>query len=161
MLHWTRWVCETILFLSAALGKIRRTGWDSVLLLVHAAACASRQVTQHQGPIPFFPQTVVLRTQRNIKCPLINRWVFLSFVHWWILGVPGRQLWFLALMDLFSGILQMSKSSEPSAAPHSSEPSFPHCPPNWPSDTHCSSCFLVFFPFISWILSSFNLCSLD
>lgn len=163
MLHWTRWVCYTVLFSLLLWGKNRRTGWDSVLILVPAAACACRQVSQYQGPIPFAPQTrattTVLRMKQNIKCLLINRCFF--FVHWWILRVPGRQLWFPALLDLFSGILQMNKSPEPSAAPHSLEPSLPHCPPNWPSDIYCSSWFSVFFPFISWILSSVNLCSLD
>lgn len=33
-------------------------GWDSVLTLVHAAACVTRQVSQNQRPIPIFPQTL-------------------------------------------------------------------------------------------------------
>lgn len=104
-------------FFPAALGKNRRTGWDSVLILVHAAACASRQVSQYQGPIPFVPQTrattTVLRTMWNIKCPLINRcfFEFCALMNFWVLCTDEYvwiQLCWICFLGYFKWINRQS-----------------------------------------------------
>lgn len=143
MLHWTRWVCDMVCFFSCySKSKIwvkkagdrwgfQTHGWLGCSAHVSPCCCLRYQAGGPKSKAhPYFSPNAshnnCVEDAVKYKASLDSQTLFRNLVRWWITGVAGRGSWFLTLLDLFSGILQMNKCPEPSAAPPSLEPPFPH-----------------------------------